>query len=419
MPLSLDELKTHLGEATKEIKQQVEKRDSEVKEIGEATAETRKSLTAATKRMDEIQTEIAAALDNAKKSDERLIEVEKMLKRQLDGADSQTIKSIGQQFVESQVYKSAVERGERSTGTFLAKSIVSTPASAGALVRPDRRPEIYQDPERPLFIRQLLPSVPTDSNAVEIMRENVFTNAAEPQGVAESVNYELKDKKPSNITYELVTVPVRTMAHFIPASRQILSDAPRLQSRIDGRLTYGLNLLSDTQLLYGDGSGQNLTGLMVDPGVSDIGGTAAPGTGESQAGLMLDHLRRAVTRLKLDEYYNINGFVLNPQDYETIELAKGTDGHYIWVNVNNGGVPRLWRVPIIESNAINRGEFLGGDWTMGASIYQREGISIRVSEHHDKMFIQNAVAILAEERLAFGIELPRAFVKGSFEVAES
>jgi HK97 family phage major capsid protein len=418
MPLTLEELKSHLQEATSEIKSQVVARDAEVAKFGEATSDTRKALTAATTRLDTIQDELKSAIDNYKKSDDRLIEVEKQLKRRLDG-DGEISKTLGAQFIESEVYKNAVTSGRRGTEAYEVKSITSLAASAGALVRPDRRNEIFQDPDRPMFIRDLLPTISTQSNAVEIMRELVFTNAAAPQGVNQATAYELVAKPPSNITYELVTVPVRTLAHWIPASRQILADAPMLQSKIDGRLVYGLKLHEDEQLLYGDGQGQNLTGLMVDPAITNIGGFSPVGTGETLAGKMLDHLRRMVTRLKMNEYYNVNGVVLNPQDYETLELAKGTDGHYIWVNVNNGGQPRLWRVPVIESNAIDQGEFIGGDWTMGATIYDREQSSVRVAEQHESFFVKNAVAILAEERLAFGIELPRAFVKGVFEVTES
>ena len=97
-----------------------------------------------------------------------------------------------------------------------------------------------------------------------------------------------------------------------------------------------------------------------------------------------------------------------------MELAKGTDGHYIWTNVNSGGETRLWRVPVVVSNALTGNDFLVGDFTQAASLYTREGFSVRISESHANLFVENGIAILGEERAAFGIELPKGICKGKF-----
>jgi HK97 family phage major capsid protein len=408
--MEIEAIKSHLDTVKAEIKSAVEKRDAEVKQYGEATEATRKALTAATERLDAIKSDYD-------RMDARIVEMEKAAQRQFAG--EQVSKSYGQQFVESDAFKNA-----RSNGTDahrVQKTISGLAASAGALVRPDRRPDVVVNAERPAFIRQLLQSIPTQSNAVEVMRENVFTNNAAVQAPSSANTAigagEWQTKGQSNITYQLVTVPVRTMAHWVPASRQVLSDAPMLQRLIDAKLMYGLNLLSDSQLLFGDGTNQNLTGLMVDAGVSTVGQIAAGTSAANRPGAMLDHIRAAITKCQTFDYYNINGVVLNPIDWGTLETAKGSDGHYIWVSVPNGGESRLWRVPVIVSNAMTEGNFLLGDWTMGATIYDREQMDIRVSESHSDYFVKNGVAILAEERYGFGIELPKAFCKGQFTVA--
>lgn len=408
--MDIEALKTHLDTVKTEIKSAVAARDAEVKQYGEATEQTRKALTAATERLDTIKGDF-------EKMDARLIEMEKASKRSFDGA--QEAKSYGQQFVESDAYKNANGRG--TNAHTVRKNLSGLAASAGSLVNTERRPDVIIRAERQAFIRQLLPSVTTTSNAVEVMRENVFTNAAAAQAPGSASTAigagEFQNKAQSNVTYELLTVPVRTFAHFIPASRQVLSDAPMLQRLVDSKLVYGLNLLSDTQLLFGDGTNQNLTGLMVDSGVETVGQIASGTTAAQRPGAMLDHIRAAITRCQTFNYGNVNGIVLNPVDWGTLETAKGTDGHYIWVSVPNGGESRLWRVPVIVSNAMTVNNFLLGDWTMGATVYDREGIDIRVAEQHASMFVQNAVAILAEERYGFGIEQPKAFCKGLFTVA--
>ena len=108
---------------------------------------------------------------------------------------------------------------------------------------------------------------------------------------------------------------------------------------------------------------------------------------------------------------------MNPVDFATIEMAKGSDGHYIWVNVASGGASTLWRVPVIVSNAVTQGDFILGDWSMGATLYNREGTSVRMSESHANLFISEGVAVVVSERSAFAIELPKAFTKGKFTVA--
>lgn len=410
--MELEAIKTHLDTVKSEIKAAVEKRDNEIKQHGEATEATRKALTAATERLDTIKGDMD-------RMDARVIEMEKAAQRQFAG--QQEAKSLGQQFVESQEYKSAGSRGTNAVR--VNKAISGLAASGGALVNPQRRADVVVNAQRTAFIRDLLTSIPTISNAVEVMRENVFTNSAAPQQPSSASTAigagEFQSKAESNLTYELVTVPVRTMAHWIAASRQVLSDAPMLQRLVDTKLMYGLNLLSDAQLLYGAGTNQSLTGLMVDAGVSTVGEIATGTTAANLPGAMLNHIRAAITKCQTFEYYNINGLVVNPEDWETLETAKGSDGHYIWVTVPNGGEQRLWRVPVVVSNAMTQGDFLLGDWTMGATIYDREQMDIRVSESHSDYFVKNGVAILAEERYGFGIELPKAYCKGSFDVASS
>jgi len=227
----------------------------------------------------------------------------------------------------------------------------------------------------------------------------------------EPAKFELVAKEKSNITFELKTVPVRTLAHFMVASRQVLDDANMLRSYIDNRLRYGLALEEDKQILYVTGSGGDLEGLMVNSGVQDAGDVASGDT-------VLDHIRKAITLARLAEY-PVTAIMINPADWSNIELQKGTDGHYIWVTVPNGGEPRLWRVPVVETTAIDAGDFLLGNFTMGAQLWDRQQSVIRVSESHEDLFVKNGVVILGEERVALTTYRPQAFVKGSFDPASN
>lgn len=410
--MELKEFTEQLNAASTELKNAQAKMADEIKANGAASEEA-KSLAA---KADANFTELKSMFD---KVNDKLADME--AKAAAPAGRLVERKSMGEQFTGSDVYKSmeASGRGSESPVKMDKKDISNLAASAGVLSRPDRDSRVFQDPNRPMRIRDLIPTVPTSSSAVEFVRELAFTNNAGPQGSAAGVGSgEFQTKNKSELTYEMVTKPVRTIAHWFAASRQVLSDAPMLQGLIDNRLTYGLDLESDDQLLNGDGTGQNLDGILQDPAINDAGELPSGTAVADIPSAMIDHIRHAITIEQQNEYYNMNGLVLNPVDWETLETAKATDGHYLMVSMPTGrATESVWRVPVVVTNAMPAGQFLIGDWQMGAVIYDREDVSVRVSESHASYFIQNAVAILGEERYCLAIPLPNAFCKGSFSVA--
>src|SRR5690625_4347332 len=394
------EIKTALEATTEQFKELLDTQSQEIKQFGETSAETAKQIKSVEATLESLASDIKS-IDE--KHQERIDELEAKSNRLLNGGVNEQ-KTMGDQFIESDAYAEIKARGFRGESSSVEiKDITGGAASAGALLTPTRRSSGLREPDRTLFVRQLLNNVPVNTDAVQIFRELAFDNKAGFQAG------QLTEKPKSDITFESDTVTIETIAHYIIASRQILSDVPRLRAYIDQRLVYGLNLKMDEQILYGDGTGQNFTGLLVDAAVQDVG---ASGTATR-----IDHVRDAVTMAQEANYYNVNGLVMGPQDWAEIEKAKGDDGHYIWVNVQDGGTPRLWRVPVVVSNAMEEGDFILGDWTMGAALYTREGVTVRTSESHADLFVRNGVAILAEERAALGVELPLAFVKGTFGAA--
>lgn len=414
--MDIIELKQHFATTITDLKGLVEKQRAEIERSGASSKETAAAITKANGRFDELQAELT-------EKSKRLDEVEKRLARPQFG-DYERELTLGETYVKSDAFKDAAmrKRGNEMPVEYVRKDITSAAASAGALTGQFRNPTIYaKTGDRPIFIRQLVNSLPVQDSSVEIMRENVFTNNAGPQfDTTKTPKNELVTKNKSEITFQLITVPVRTIAHHFITSRQVLADAPRLRGYIDGRGIYGLNLQFDAQMLYGDGTtDQNFTGLFVDSGVEDVGEIATGTAAADVPGAMLNHIRSAVTKCQKNDIYNVNGIILNPEDWEAIETAKDGEDRYLWVNVPAGGEQRLWRVPVIVTNAVTKGDFLLGDWTLGATLYTREAMSVRTSDSHANLFTQNGVAILIEERAAFGIEIPRAFCKGSFDVAAS
>lgn len=279
-------------------------------------------------------------------------------------------------------------------------AITSSADSGGALVAPDRGYGIHAAPERRLTIRDLIAPGRTDSNSYEFVQETGFTNSAAP--VAEGAA-----KPYSELEFELKTAPVRTLAHLFKASRQILDDAPALQSFIDARASYGLRLAEEQQLLYGNGTGANIGGIVaLAEAYSAPGGVTV--TGEQQ----IDRLRLALLQAELSEFPS-DGIVLNPIDWALIELLKDENGNYLIGQPQGDTQPRLWRRPVVATQSMEQNDFLVGAFGLGAQIFDRMDVEILISTENDKDFENNMITVRAEQRLALAVYRPEAFVTGS------
>jgi len=269
-------------------------------------------------------------------------------------------------------------------------------------------------PMRTQRVRDLFPVAQTRANLIQYVRVLGFlggVNAARPVPEREVVggvtNFGLKPH--TSLEFAPAEAPVRTLAHYEVAHRNILDDEPALRSVIDGELLYGLRLAEDDQLLNGDGTGESVLGLLRTPGIQFYPGTATPSPVVA-TDTYLDAIRRAATRVWLANY-EPTGIVVHPFDWERMELTKDANGQYLSaVNVQVGAQKRLWQLPVTATPAMIEGTSLVGAFGLGAKVYDREQGNIRISDQHSDYFIRNAVVILAEERVALVVPRPESFV---------
>jgi HK97 family phage major capsid protein len=288
----------------------------------------------------------------------------------------------------------------------LAKSaIVNATGQNQPLVPAQRLPGIVASPQRTTTVRSLLPVIPVTTNMVEFTREATFTNNAGPQGGGSSpAETEGQVKPESAMTFELATAPIVTVAHWIPASRQVLMDAPSLTAHIDQRLRYGVMLEEDDQLLNGNGLSGNMNGLLNQATAYNAGTT-----GDQR----LDTLLKAATQLAQSEY-TPTGFIVSQVDWLQMQLLKDGEGRYLFGNPADMVEPRLWGLPAAVTNAMSAGTFAVIDGTRVGAVFDREAVSLRIAEQHADFFVRNMVAILVEERIGFGLFQAGAIVKGTF-----
>jgi HK97 family phage major capsid protein len=269
--------------------------------------------------------------------------------------------------------------------------------------------------QRAIRVRDLFPVATTSANLIDYFKVMGFAAGGEG-GNAGSVPdrdgsaFGLKPK--SNLVFESAQAPVRTIAHWEAAHRNVLDDVPQLQAVINNELLYGLALEEDDQILNGTGLNDQLLGILNTTGIQ----TYTQVSSEQKA----DALRRAATKAIIANYAP-TGFVIHPYDWEDVELQKGSgDGQYMLVtNIAIGAAAQVWRQPVVETPAITEGTFLTGAFGLGAQIYDRQQANIRIAEQHADFFVRNAVAILAEERIALAVKRPESFVKGTFRAGSA
>jgi HK97 family phage major capsid protein len=389
-------LKTALAKALEtrdaDMKKLIEKAQSEVDTAGKISNETKSALEAHVKASAELQTRLEA------------MEQELVALKAVGTRHTEASKSVGQQFIEQDDFKTLAEKG-KGTAIFRLKAVTNVTSltagtgAAGDAIAPDRLPGLMTPALRQFTIRDLLLPGRTGSNLVQYVQETGFQNMA--AAVAEGTS-----KPQSDLAFTLRDSPVRTLAHWLRASKQILADVPMLESYIDTRLTYGLKYVEETQLLSGDGTGENLLGLI--PQATDFD-DALRAVGDTK----IDTIRRAILQVRIAEY-RASGIVLNPADWADIELTKDDNGRYIWVNVGTGASPQLWRLPVVDSSAMPAGHFMVGAFNMAAQVFDREDANVQVSTEDADNFTKNMVTIRAEERLAMVVFRPESIIYGPF-----
>lgn len=399
---------------------------------------------------DEEKTDYAKSMDALKdvleavktvKADEAVLTEAKSFADQVgvpaDGGRIEPVrKSLGELFTSSPEYKSLLkqyddgvgsiripERAKVSTDPIKVKSLFTgaSSTSGGAFVVNDRTDIFERLGRKRLTIRDLVSNRRTTSDAVEFVRETSHTNNAAVVAEATTsaaptlpaldgnalaagaslVNATGGGYKPEGAwAFEVVTTNVKTIAEWVPVTRRALADVAQLEGLINDELRMDVAEAEENQILNGDGSGENFTGINNTSGIQ----TQAWSTD------LFTTTRKAVTKARTVGRVDPNAWVMNPADAETIDLLKDGENRYYYGGPQMLGPRTLWGRPIIESESQASGTALLADWNK-AVIWDREQTQVMVSDSHADFFVRNLIAILAEERLAFGVIRPTAFVQ--------
>lgn len=291
------------------------------------------------------------------------------------------------------------QRQQMETKSLTTKAV---PTLGAGVIDPQRltvMPKVTGDQR--LRIRDVYSVGRTTSNAVEYIREESFTSGADYQ-LAGSIKGE------ATAEWTKQTANVQTIAHWMPATVQQLSDWGQLRSLIDNRLQYGLRLKEEEELMYGAGGANAIEGLLTVSGTQDIATADARITSPT----IIDQIMVGNTEI-YSAGYEANAVLLSPIDYEAVILLKGTDDHYLrQVFPTAAGELRVWGLDMVRSQALEGAgterNMIVGDFRVGAELLLREDVSVMLGFKDDD-FIRNLRTVLAEERAAHAIYAPAAF----------
>lgn len=278
----------------------------------------------------------------------------------------------------------------------------AAPTSAG-LTSIDKQAGIIDLGVRPLMVKDLIAPGATGGTTVRYIREVSFTNYATT--VAEGA------AKPAALfEYQEVDAPVRKIAAYVKVTDELFSDYLQMASYINQRLPYMVERTEEDQILNGNGVAPNLTGILQTAGIQ----TQAKG-----ADTAADALFKALTLIRANAFFEPDGYIIHPTDWQNLRLLKDSAGQYFGGGpftgaYGNGPVVQFasfWGKPVAVTPAITQGTALTGSFRLGAQYFQREGITIDMTNSDQDDFVKNLLTIRAEERLALAVYRPLAFAQ--------
>jgi len=345
-------------------------------------------------------------------------------------------KTFGEMFTESGAYTEFVKRFASNgripndvkgiqSGVFNAdsKALITgaSSTSAGAFVRND----LYANDlgfEGDFGVLDVITHGTTESDTVDYVQIGASTNAAAPVAEATSAAAPTSPgsagplvpaagggyKPESSLALVSVSAAVKTIAHWIPVTKRAIADAGQIRTLIDAFLKVGLLEELEDQIVAGDGVGENFLGILNTFGVQTVG----------SAGTDIDAIVDAIRAIRVSGGRRIrrrpNALVIHPNDWYSTGflLAKDTAGKYLIADPGAAidKLVALWNLKVVVSEAVTENTALVGDFRK-AVLWEREGVSVMVSDQHADFFVRNLLAILAEMRAAFGVIDPAAFCK--------
>jgi HK97 family phage major capsid protein len=343
----------------------------------------------------------------ATKLNERLDAIEVSNKKAFSAKKRMTFKGALNEAFENGAIESLAKGNSRSA-SFEIKADMTTGADfTGEVIPADRVPGYKFDPTRPTHIRQLLAQGSTQSDVVRFVKESGYTNGAAAKAEGATLGQ-------SDFDMTAADANVRKIGTYFRISEEMLADTPQLTSYLSARAPEKLLEVEDTQILSGNGTAPNISGIITDATAFAAGDLADSVDNAND----FDVIVAALNQLA-GANYNADTILLNPSDFHKILLLKDSQNNYLKDQVYNGLQPVFMGVKVVLNTAIPAGDFLIGNFGVGTQLWVRDGVNVEFFREDGTNVRDGFVTVRVSERIALTNYLPNAFVTGDFATAKA
>ena len=344
----------------------------------------------------------------ATKLNERLDAMEVANKKQFNSQKKVTFKSALKEALDNGAVEGIAKGNSRSASFELKADMTIGADFTGEVIPADRVPGYKFDPTRPVHVRQLLATGSTQSDVVRYVKESGYSNGAAATAEGTTLGQ-------SDFDMTAADANVRKIGTYFRISEEMLADTPQLTSYLSARAPEKLLEVEDAQILSGDGTGANLSGIITDAADFDVSASGAFYQSVESAN-EFDVIVAALNQLSLLNY-SADCIMLNPTDFNKILLLKDSTNKYLKDQVYNGLQPSFSGVKVIQNTAIAAGSFLIGNFGIGTQLWVRQGVNVEFFREDGTNVRDGFVTVRVSERVALTNYLPNAFVNGTFSTA--
>lgn len=394
--------------------------------MSDAVNEISKSLDSLEESIKNVQEEqkngkvsLKAFEDKVKELGDKQLELSKSLADVTQALDKNTkalnatneVKSLGQKVASHEVVKN-YQHGTSAVFTISTKAdTINKSPAANSITRntitPAYQAGMVTMPDQPLQIEQLFPHIPVSVDAIEYTKEGAVTDGSKI--VAEGGK--LGETTVTNPT--LHTTSCVNIGAYTVVTHQLLTNESALAAFIETKMQYKLKLNIENQLVNGNGTSTQLGGLLHEGNFTDK--TSIVQSKLEKDATMFDFVMWLKTEFE-NQYIVPEHLLLSPDDWTKLALMKDANGHYILGGPQLLATKNLWGLPVMTTPFVAAGKYILGNFTLGATIYDREALDFRISDSDGENFKSMLYTFRVNRRLGFAVENPLAIFAGDWSL---
>lgn len=383
----MDDIKSVVESGLKAVET---KMDAAIEKVNGQIAENGKASTDAVNEVKSLSEDFKRMSDRLQEMEQKGVKVQEKAKPQ----------SFGQQFTQSESFKAFASGGAARARLEIKNTILGDEGGPGGITPVQQPTRVVPLGQVPATVRSILPRGTTTANAIAGIREASSVNNA-----AETAEGALKPE--SDIVLAEYTVPIRTIATVIKVSKQLMDDAPAVASYIDTKLRYFVDNRIEKQLVIGNGTAPNISGLLDTGNFTAYTATAG------------DNLADAINRAKYTMWsagFRPDAVIVNPADWGTLErLREGAGtGPYLYGMPGTNAGTNPFGIEVVMSPYVPVGTMLIGAFRVATMLWEREGVTVEAFEQDEDNVQRNLITIRAEARLGLEVSVPSAIYAGAF-----